>query len=177
MALLNRSDWYDLARETNWTPKYVKESELYPEELSGARGIPESGWASYDEPYKVSFREYVEVQREKDAGAYSVKAALERMDMYNSADPGWISTLKEHYIAVSVVEYHAALQNSRMTRFSRAAGMRNTATFGMLDGQRRNPPLPPCWSAHRDRHPPKPQPAPKARSSVCQTGNKPARRL
>lgn len=131
--MLERSDWYDLARDTNWTPKYVPETELFPEELCGSRGIPEKAWNTYDEPYKVSFREYVSVQREKDSGAYSVKAALERMDMYTAADPGWISTLKEHYGAVSVVEYNAALQNSRILRFGRAGGMRNMATFGMLD--------------------------------------------
>ncbi len=131
--MLERSEWYDLARETNWTPTYVTESELFPEELCGARGIPEKSWNTYDEPYKISYREYVSAQREKDSGAYSVKAALERMDMFSNADPGWISTLKEHYGAVSVVEYNAALQNSRILRFGRAGGMRNMATFGMLD--------------------------------------------
>ena len=68
--MLERSEWYDLARETNWTPSYVPESELFPEALCGARGIPESAWNTYDEPYKVSYREYVGVQREKDSGAY-----------------------------------------------------------------------------------------------------------
>lgn len=131
--MLERSEWYDLARDTNWTPRYVKEEVLFPEEYTGARGIPEHIWATYDEPYKVSYREYVGVQREKDAGAYSVKAALERMDLFTSADPGWVATLKEHYGAVSVVEYNAALQNSRLLRFGRAGGMRNMATFGMLD--------------------------------------------
>lgn len=30
MAVLNRMDWYDLARTTNWTPTYVTEDELFP---------------------------------------------------------------------------------------------------------------------------------------------------
>lgn len=131
--MLERSEWYDLARETNWTPTYVSESDIFPEEVCGARGIPESAWNTYDEPYKISYTEYVAAQREKDSGAYSVKAALERMDMYANADPGWISTLKEHYGAVSVVEFNASLQNCRILRFGRAGGMRNMATFGMLD--------------------------------------------
>jgi|GEM_PF-4099867 len=29
MALLNRMDWYDIARTTNWSPIYVTESELF----------------------------------------------------------------------------------------------------------------------------------------------------
>ena len=68
MALLNREDWYDLARTTNWTPRYVTEDQLFPEQMSGARGIPMAAWESYDEPYKTSYPEYVSIQREKDAG-------------------------------------------------------------------------------------------------------------
>jgi toluene monooxygenase system protein A len=40
MAVLNRTDWYDVARTTNWTPKYVTEDELFPQELSGSFDIP-----------------------------------------------------------------------------------------------------------------------------------------
>ena len=78
MALLERAQWYDIARATNWTPTYVAESELFPDIMAGAMGVPMASWESYDEPYKTSYSEYVRVQREKDAGAYSVKAALER---------------------------------------------------------------------------------------------------
>ncbi len=96
MALLERSTWYDLARTTEWTPSYISSEELFPPEMSGGEGIPDEIWSTYDEPYKVTYREYVDVQRQKDAGTYSVKAALERVDLYNTADPGWISILKEH---------------------------------------------------------------------------------
>ncbi len=133
MALLERSTWYDLARTTEWTPSYISQEELFPPEMSGGEGIPDEIWSTYDEPYKVTYREYVDVQRQKDAGTYSVKAALERVDLYNTADPGWISILKEHYAAVALVEYGAALQESRYVRWSKAPGMRNMATFGMLD--------------------------------------------
>jgi toluene monooxygenase system protein A len=30
MPLLDRDQWYDLARTTNWTPRYVPETELFP---------------------------------------------------------------------------------------------------------------------------------------------------
>ena len=50
MAVLNRLDWYDVARNTNWTPKYVAESELFPEELSSAFGLPAEVFEEYDEP-------------------------------------------------------------------------------------------------------------------------------
>ena len=98
MALLQRTDWYDIARNTNWTPTYVREDELFPPEMSGDMGIPMSEWESYDEPYKQTYPEYVKVQREKDAGAYSVKAALERSKMFENADPGWLSEIGRAHV-------------------------------------------------------------------------------
>ncbi len=136
MALLNREDWYDLARTTNWTPKYVSEDALFPEQMSGSRGIPMSAWETYDEPYKTSYPEYVSIQREKDAGTYSVRAALERAAFVDQADPGWVSTMQAHYGAVALGEYLASVGEARMARFSKAPGNRNMAVFGMMDENR-----------------------------------------
>ncbi|MDA0821009.1 MAG: YHS domain-containing protein [Proteobacteria bacterium] len=136
MAKLGRNAWYDLTRATNWTPKYVSEDELFPEEMSGARGIPAATWETYDEPYKTSYPEYVEIQREKDAGTYSIKAALERSAFVDKADPGWVSTMQAHYGAIPLGEYLASIGEARMARFSKAPGNRNMATFGMMDENR-----------------------------------------
>ena len=57
MALLERAAWYDIARNTNWTPGYVAESELFPDVMTGDMGVPMSAWESYDEPYKTSYPE------------------------------------------------------------------------------------------------------------------------
>ncbi|MGV7350054.1 toluene monooxygenase [Mycobacterium kansasii] len=133
MPLLDRSEWYDLARTTNWTPVTVTVDELFPPEMSDSFGLPMKEWESYDEPYKISYREYVSVQREKDSGAYSVKAALQRSKYYENADPGYLSLLKLHYGMMATVEYQAAFSMARMARFGKAPGMRNMATFGVLD--------------------------------------------
>jgi len=136
MAILPREQWYDLVRTTNWTPKYVTEEELYPESMSGSRGIPAVAWETFDEPYKTTYPEYVEIQREKDAGTYSVKAALERAAFVDEADPGWVSTMQSHYGAVPLGEYLASIGEGRMARFSKAPGNRNMAVFGMMDENR-----------------------------------------
>lgn len=133
MAVLNRLDWYDLARDTNWTPRYVSDAQLFPEDLTCAFGLPAEAFAEYDEPYKTTYPEYVKVQREKDAGAYSVKAALERSKLYETASPGWLAVLKSHFGAIARGEYSASSAECRMVRFGRAPGMRNMATFGMMD--------------------------------------------
>ena len=31
MTILNRSEWYDVVRDTNWVPKYVTQEELFPD--------------------------------------------------------------------------------------------------------------------------------------------------
>lgn len=136
MAKLNQNEYYDLLRTTNWTPRYVTEEDLFPEQMSGSRGIPMAAWEAFDEPYKVVYGDYVATQREKDAGAYSLKAALERANFIDTADPGWISTLQAHYGAIAVGEYAAATAEARMCRFSKAPGNRNMAAFGMLDETR-----------------------------------------
>ena len=76
------------------------------------------------------------MQWEKDAGACSVKAALARSCYYEDADPAYLSLLKLHYGAIALSEYAACQSDARMTRFSKAPGMRNIATFGMLDEMR-----------------------------------------
>ncbi len=133
MALLKMEEWYDLARDTNWTPRYVSEAALYPEPMWDSFDVPVESWESFDEPYKVSYRDYVKAQRDKDVGAYSVKAALARADFFKQASPHWKALLALHFSTVCWAEFHSASGFARMTRFSRAPGMRNMATFGTLD--------------------------------------------
>ena len=133
MALLDRSASYDLARTTNWTPRYVTADELFPEEMSDPYDIPMAEWERFDEPFKVAYREYVEIQREKDVAAYSFKAAMARSEFYAKADPGWKDLLKLHYGGIIGLEYGAASMQARMVRFAKAPGHRNMSVFGSLD--------------------------------------------
>jgi toluene monooxygenase system protein A len=133
MAMLERVDWFDLARSTNWTPSYVSKEEMFPQWLSDAFMLSDETWEEFDEPFKVSFREYVKVQREKDVAAYAVKAALQRSDLYDRTDSGWKSVLRLHYGAICAPEFNSASRFARLVRFGRAPGMRNVATFGCLD--------------------------------------------
>ncbi|PWR19506.1 YHS domain-containing protein [Zavarzinia aquatilis] len=133
MAKVATRDWYDIARDTNWTPTYVAEDEMFPPQFSDPYGIPLAEWETFDEPYKITFRDYVQSQREKDVGAYSVKSAIARTEFYRKASPGWKSLLQLHFGAVSFTEYGSVSAFARMSRFARAPGMRNMANFGSLD--------------------------------------------
>ena len=133
MPKLQRQDYYDTARDMNWAFSYVKDENVFPEELSKSFGIAADEWWSWDEPYKLTYREYVHNQAGKDAGIYSIRSTIARSKLYENLDVGWKSAIKAHYGAIPVPEYFASIGEARMVRFGRAAAWRNMATFGALD--------------------------------------------
>ena len=133
MPKLERSQWYDLCRDMNWSVKYVTEEEVFPEALSHSHGIPAAAWWDWDEPYKITYREYVHNQAEKEAGVYSVRSALARSKFFENLDPGWKAAMIAHYAVFAMPEYLATFGEARMGRFGRAAAWRNMALFGTLD--------------------------------------------
>lgn len=136
MPKLKRSDYYDLTRDMNWKLKYVEEEEALPEELSGSGDIPAEEWWKWDEPYKLTYREYMHNQADKDTATYSVKSAISRSDLFDEVDPGWKSAIIAHYGAITNPEYSASFGEARMARFGKAAAWRNMATLGTLDETR-----------------------------------------
>lgn len=136
MPSLARSEWYDLTRDMNWNLSYVTVDEAWPEELSNSFGVPPEAWWTWDEPYKISYSEYVENQEGKDTSLYAVNQVVGRSKLYEQLDPGWKSAIMAHYGVVGVPEYVAGLAESRMGRFGRAAAWRNMATYGTLDETR-----------------------------------------
>ena len=133
MASLKREDWYDLYRDVEWTLSYVDQEAVFPEWLSGTGKVPIEAWKQWDEPYKVTYPEYVATQREKEASAYAVKSAMRRSSIFEHLDEGWKSVSKLHYGAVSLIEYLAVLAELRMARFGLSPAWRQMALFGSLD--------------------------------------------
>jgi toluene monooxygenase system protein A len=134
MPSLERSQWYDLARDMNWKFRYVDHDQVFPRELSDDRGIPaEAWWRGWDEPYKITYREYVHNQVDKETGVYSVNAAMARSTIFDRLDTGWRSAILFHYGAAVMAEYLASMAEARMGRFGRAAAWRNMAMYGTLD--------------------------------------------
>lgn len=136
MPRLGRSEWYDLTRDMNWTLSYVDEEQAWPEDLSTSYGVPTEKWWTWDEPYKITFPEYVHNQAGKDAAVYAVNSALNRSKLFEQLDPGWKSAILAHYGAIAVPEYVASIGEARMGRFGRAAAWRNMALYGTLDETR-----------------------------------------
>ena len=133
MALLNRDDWYDIARDVDWTMSYVDRDDAFPEEWVGAKGIPLDAWEDWDEPYRVSYREYVMVQREKEAGVSAVREAMQRAKLYNKLDPGHQASSHLHMGTTCMLEQMAVTMQSHFSRFAPSPRWRSMGAFGMLD--------------------------------------------
>ena len=145
MGLMKREEWQGLAGDVEWTLRYVDDEAVFPEWQCGTGKIPREVWAGWDEAYKMTYAEYVATQNEKEASAYSVKAAIQRSTIADSLDEGWKSSAKLHYGATALAEYAAALAELRMARFGLSPRWRNMAVLGCLDeeGEERSPALPP----------------------------------
>lgn len=139
MTLLKREEWQDIVRDVDWTLSYVDYETVYPEMQSGAGKIPREAWDKWEESYKITFPEYVAVQREKEASTYGVKAALQRSSIWENLSEGWKSSTKLHFGGIALVEWtDGVLGELRMARFGMNAGWRNMAVFGALDEIRHN---------------------------------------
>jgi len=55
MARMKREEWYNIARDVDWTRSYVDEEAVFPEWLSGSGKVPREAWKSWDEPYKCFY--------------------------------------------------------------------------------------------------------------------------
>lgn len=111
----------------------MTEAEVFPEALSQSQGIPAAAWRDWDEPSKISYREFVRNQAKKDADVYSVRSAIARSRLFENLDPGWRAAIIAHYGAIAMPEYLASIGEARMGRFGRAAAWRNMALYGTLD--------------------------------------------
>ena len=136
MALLNRDDWYDIARDVDWTLGYVERAAAFPEQWVGAKGIPDTAWDQWDEPFRVSFREYVMVQREKESGVGAIREAMVRAKVYQGLDEGHKASSQLHMGTTCMVEQMAVTMQSRFCRFAPTGKWRSLGVFGMLDETR-----------------------------------------
>ena len=117
MALLKREEWQGFVRDVDWTYRYVDDDAVFPEWHSGTGKVPREAWLTWEEDYKVTYPEYVATQRDKEASAYAVKAALQRSTTFDHLDEGWKSATKMHFGGVALVEYAAVLGELKMARF------------------------------------------------------------
>jgi len=136
--LLNRDDWYDTSRDLDWELSYVDPEVAFPREWSGIGAQPKSAWGgnAWDEPFRVSFHDYMRMQHEKELGVKAVSDAVGRADIYSKLDPAYVAASHLHMATVTMVEQIAVSQQSKYCRFAPSPRWRNLGVFGMLDETR-----------------------------------------
>ena len=130
---LNRTEWLDLSRKLDWDFSYAQEEALFPPVASGQPWLPKQEWASWDEPYKITYSEYVRGQHAKDESVKAVREAVGRSEDFEKLDPAWINGLKLHAATLPLAEFAAVIGNLRAARFGRDSAWRSTALLGALD--------------------------------------------
>jgi toluene monooxygenase system protein A len=136
VTMLKREEWHDITRLTDWSFSYVDADGVFPDWMAGRDGSDWEAWKTWQEDYRNSYGEYVGTQREKDQAAYSVKAALQRSDIFEGLSAGWKTNSKLHFSGLTAIEYLAVTSELRMARFGLTGGWRNMAVFGALDEMR-----------------------------------------
>ncbi|MBL8473605.1 MAG: YHS domain-containing protein [Rhodocyclaceae bacterium] len=130
---LARDEWQDLARKLDWRFSYVSEQDAFPEPISGKPWLTQDDWAGWDEPFRISFAEYVRAQSDKEAAVAAVADALGRAAERERLAPEWNSGLKLHAALLPLAEFAAVVGNLRAVRFGRDSAWRSMALFGALD--------------------------------------------
>ena len=131
--MLKRDDWLDLARKLDWEFSYVRERDVFPEEIAGHPWLAHEAWAAWDEPYRTTYADYVKTQHAKEAAVLAVREVIGKVDDFKQLDPGWRSGLKLHAATLPLAEFAAVVGNLRAARFGRDSAWRNTALLGALD--------------------------------------------
>ena len=131
--MLKRDEWLDLARKLDWEVSYVREDEVFPELVSGHPWLPHTAWADWEEPFRVTYAEYVVNQHAKNASVYAVRDALGKLCDIERLAPSWVNALKLHAATLPLAEFAAVIGNLRAARFGRDSAWRTAATFGALD--------------------------------------------
>jgi len=130
--MLTRDQWHDLARKLDWDFSYVAEAEVFPADVSGRPALPQTAWASWDEPYRTAYGEYVATQHLKET-AIGLADAAAADPTAAALDRGWQSAVKLHAATLPLAEFAAVVGNLRAARFGRDSAWRSTALFGALD--------------------------------------------
>jgi toluene monooxygenase system protein A len=130
---LARQEWLDLARDVDWDFTYVREEEVFPEDVSGRPWLRGAEWRDWSEPFQTTYSEYVRGQAAKEQALAGVRDALGGAVERRKLPRAWTNGVKLHAATFALAEFAAVVGNLRAARFGRSPAWRTTATLGALD--------------------------------------------
>ncbi len=106
MAMGTSERYRALTHDLMWDPKTVDSKKMFP--LVEAEGIRLKDPSKWEDPFRMTFNQYVKIQSEKDQLHHAVRAAFEAN--YGHArviDGRWFEGVKAFAVAVQPAEYSA----------------------------------------------------------------------
>ncbi|MGH8974268.1 MAG: hypothetical protein ACRD0C_13845 [Acidimicrobiia bacterium] len=122
---------YRRTKRLYWEPSYVAAEEIYPPATH--EGIFFKDWDRWDDPFHMSFKQYVEVQAKKDNGFHPTREAFDRYGGMERVDRRWIEGCKVLYPGLFHGEYGANRSHARVSRYAPAPALRAAAFYQSID--------------------------------------------
>jgi phenol/toluene 2-monooxygenase (NADH) P3/A3 len=122
---------YNRTKRLYWEPSYVPKEAIYPP--ANYEGIYFKDWDRWDDPFQMSFKQYVEIQAKKDNGFHPARDAFDRYGGTERMDPRWVEGMKVVYPILFHGEYGALRSNARVSRYAPAPALRAAAFYQSID--------------------------------------------
>lgn len=118
-------------RQLYWKPSYVDLDAMYPPLASA--GIHFDDWDSWDDPFRMNYRQYIDVQAKKEVGFHPVRDAFERYDGMQHMPRRWAEGMKLVFPFLQTAEVAANRAHSRTARYAPAPALRTAAFYQSID--------------------------------------------
>ena len=122
---------YRRTKRLYWEPSYVPKEAIYPP--ANYEGIHFKDWDRWDDPFHMSFKQYVEIQAKKDNGFHPARDAFDRYGGSDRIDRRWLEGMKVVYPILFHGEYGALRSHARVSRYAPAPALRAAAFYQSID--------------------------------------------
>jgi phenol hydroxylase P3 protein len=118
-------------RRLYWKPSYVDLDAMYPPLASA--GIHFDDWDKWDDPFRMNYRQYIDVQAKKEVGFHPVREAFERYDGFQHMPRRWAEGMKLVFPFLQTAEAAANRAHARTSRYAPAPALRAAAFYQSID--------------------------------------------
>ncbi|MGQ0843795.1 MAG: hypothetical protein ACT4QF_06635 [Sporichthyaceae bacterium] len=122
------------AKQLYWKPSYVDLDAMYPPLASA--GIHFDDWDAWDDPFNISYRQYIDLQAKKELGFHPVRDAFERYKGDQHVPARWYDGMKLAFPFLQTAEVAAGRAHARTARYAPAPALRAAAFYQSIDEMR-----------------------------------------
>lgn len=121
----------EFTRDLSWEPSYVPREEMYPPEH--AEGVHFSDWDKFDDPFRLYYKDYVNMQEKKEQSLHMVFDHAARYDFLSRVEETWLEGMKLFACGQGQTEYETAKDHVAIARYAPAPALRAAALYQSID--------------------------------------------